>query len=256
MMLRAFLVDDEPLAVERLQRLLQRTGRVTVIGSAIEPEQALVALPQDPPDVCFLDIHMPRLTGFDVLARLPCPPTIVFTTAYDRYALQAFAANAVDYLLKPVEPECLDRALAKVERLRHTGAVAQLDFHKLARQLAESLRDGLPEYPERIASRLGQRICFLELAQVTHFYAEDKLTFAVCASKPYCIDHSIMELERTLNPRKFLRIHRGTLVNIAWIDEIASLPGGALNVRLRDSRRTELVVARDRAQEFKKRLGY
>lgn len=256
MMLRAFLVDDEPLAVERLQRLLQRTGRVTVIGSAIEPEQALIALPQDPPDVCFLDIHMPRLSGFDLLARLPRPPTIVFTTAYDQYALQAFAANAVDYLLKPIEPESLERALEKVERLRHTGAVAQLDFEKLVGHLADSLRDSLPEYPERIASRLGQRICFLELAQVTHFYAEDKLTFAVCAGKACCVDHSIVELERTLNPRKFLRIHRGTLVNIAWIEEIASLPGGALNVRLRGSPRTELVVARDRAQDLRKRLGY
>ncbi len=256
MTLRAFLLDDEPLAIERLQRLLHRTGRVTVIGSAIEPEQALVALPLDPPDVCFLDIHMPRLTGFDVLARLPCPPIVVFTTAYDQYALRAFAANAVDYLLKPVEPECLDRALAKVERLRHSGAAGQLDLQRVVRQLADSLRDGLPEYPERIASRLGQRICFLDLAQVTHFYAEDKLTFAVCASKAYCVGQPIVELERTLNPRKFLRIHRATLVNIAWIEEIASLPGGALNVRLRDSRRTELVVARDRAQELRKRLGY
>jgi two-component system LytT family response regulator len=126
----------------------------------------------------------------------------------------------------------------------------------VVRQLADSLRDSLPEYPERIASRLGQRICFLDLTQVTHFYAEDKLNFAVCASKAYCIDQSMVELERTLNPRKFLRIHRSTLVNIAWIEEIASLPGGALNVRLRDSPRTELVVARDRAQELRKRLGY
>jgi two-component system LytT family response regulator len=170
--------------------------------------------------------------------------------------LRAFAANAVDYLLKPVEPECLDRALAKVERLRHSGAAGQLEFQRVVRQLADSLRDSLPEYPERIASRLGQRICFLDLTQVTHFYAEDKLNFAVCASKAYCIDQSMVELERTLNPRKFLRIHRSTLVNIAWIEEIASLPGGALNVRLRDSPRTELVVARDRAQELRKRLGY
>src|SRR5581483_1566519 len=214
-------------------------GRVNVIGSATEPEQALVALPRDPPDVCFLDIHMPRLTGFDVLARLLCPPIVVFTTAYDQYALRAFAANAVDYLLKPVEPESLDRALAKVERLRHSGASGQLEFQRTVRQLADSLRDSLPEYPERIASRLGQRICFLDLAQVTHFYAEDKVNFAVCASKAYCIDQSIAELERTLNPRKFLRIHRSTIVNIAWIQEIASLPGGALNVKLRDSGGTE-----------------
>jgi|SRR6185312_15706775 len=255
MTLRAFLVDDEPPAIQRLQRLLHRTDRVTVIGSAIGPEQALVAIPRDPPDVCFLDIHMPRLTGFDLLARLPHPPVVVFTTAHDQYALRAFAANAVDYLLKPIEPECLDRALAKVERLRHPGSARPLDIQGLVRQLAESLRESVPEYPERIASRLGQRICFLDLAQVTHFYAEAKLTLAACASKAYCIDQPVVELERTLNPRKFLRIHRSTLVNVVWIEEIAALPGGALSVRLRDGRRTELVVARDRVQELRKRLG-
>ena len=105
MKLRAYLVDDEPLALERLRRLLERTGRVEVAGSTTEPEEALAALTADPPDVCFLDIQMPRLNGFEVLARLPSQPMVVFTTAYDQYALKAFSVNSVDYLLKPVEPE-------------------------------------------------------------------------------------------------------------------------------------------------------
>jgi len=105
MKLRAYLVDDEPLALERLHRLLDATGRVEVTGSTTEPEKAVAALTADPPDVCFLDIQMPRLDGFEVLARLPSQPIVIFTTAYDQYALKAFGVNSVDYLLKPVEAE-------------------------------------------------------------------------------------------------------------------------------------------------------
>lgn len=255
MKLRAYLVDDEPLALERLRRLLERTERVKVIGSTTEPEEAVAALTADPPDVCFLDIQMPRLNGFDVLARLPRQPVIVFTTAHEEYALKAFAVNSVDYLLKPVETEALERALKKVERLRSAGPVAQPDFQVLLRQLTDSLRTAKQEYPDRIASRLGDRLWFLDLDRVTHFYAEDKLTYAVSESKAYCVDQAITQLEKKLDPRKFVRIHRSTLINVAWIKEVASLPGGALNVRLKDAKGTDLNVARDRAREFKARVG-
>jgi CheY-like chemotaxis protein len=105
MKLRVYLVDDEALALERLTRLLEASGRVEIIGKAIEPEEAIAALASDLPDVCFLDIQMPRFNGFEVLARLPRQPIVVFTTAHDRYALDAFAVNSVDYLLKPIEPQ-------------------------------------------------------------------------------------------------------------------------------------------------------
>ena len=255
MKLRAYLVDDEALALERLRRLLERTARVEVIGSTTEPEEAVAALTADPPDVCFLDIQMPRLNGFDVLARLPCQPVIVFTTAHEEYALKAFGVNSVDYLLKPVETEALERALNKVDRLRNAGPVAQPDFQALLRQLTDSLGAAKPEYPDRIASRLGDRLWFLDLDRVTHFYAEDKLTYAVSEGKAYCVDQAITQLEKKLDPRKFVRIHRSTLINVAWIKEVASLPGGALNVRLKDAKGTDLTVARDRAREFKARVG-
>jgi len=256
MKLRAYLVDDEPLALGRLRRLLERTARVEVIGSTSEPEEAVAALTADPPDVCFLDIEMPRLTGFDVLAKLPRQPIVIFTTAYDQYALQAFAVNSVDYLLKPIDPESLERALNKVETLRDSGRpAARSDLQALLKQLTDSIREARPEYLERIASRLGDRLWFLDLDRVTHFYAEDKLTYAVAEGKPYCVDYAIAELERKLDPKKFFRIHRGTVVSLAWIKEVTSLPGGALNIRLRDVKNTDLTVARDRAREFKTRVG-
>jgi two-component system LytT family response regulator len=255
MKLRAYLVDDEPLALERLHRLLERTGLVEVVGSTTEPETAVTALTANPPDVCFLDIQMPRLDGFEVLARLPSQPIVIFTTAYDQYALKAFGVNSVDYLLKPIEPESLERALKKAGRLQASGSPAQLDLQALLKNLTDSLRETKPEYPERIASRLGDRLWFLDLVRVTHFFAEDKQTYAVSESKAYCVDYAITELERKLDPKKFLRIHRSTVVNVHWIKEVASLPGGALNVRLKDGKGTDLTVARDRAREFKTRLG-
>ena len=254
MRLRAYLVDDEPLAIARLTRLLDETGRVEVIGSATDPEEAVEALTLSPPDVCFLDIHMPRLNGFEVLARLPSQPIVVFTTAHDRYALEAFAVNSVDYLLKPVDPGQLDRALGRVERLRSRVEPSTPDLQGLLASLAASLRNSRPEYPERIASRLGDRLWFLDLAQVTHFFARDKLTYAVEAGKSYCVDYTIVQLENMLNPKRFLRIHRSTIVNTSWIEEVSTLPGGSLNVRLKGATRTDLTVSRDRAREFKARL--
>lgn len=256
MRLRAYLVDDEPLALARLGRLLEATGRVDIVGSTTEPEEAVEALTRTPPDVCFLDIQMPRLNGFEVLARVPEQPIVVFTTAYDQYALNAFAVNSVDYLLKPIEAAELERALARVERLGMAGALSPAALRALVRTMAESLREAEPRHPERIASRLGERLRFLDLATVTHFFAEDKLTYASVGGKAHCVDHSIAELEERLDPRQFLRIHRATLVNVAYIAEVSPLPGGGLNLRLKDDARTDLTVSRDRARHLKARLGW
>jgi len=254
MKLRAYLVDDEPLALDRLRRLLAKHEDLDIVGSTSEPEEAIDSLTSNPVDLVFLDIQMPRLNGFEVLSRLPVQPLVIFTTAYDQYALKAFAVNSIDYLLKPIDPDQLQRALNKIEKLRGNGAT-QPDLQALINSLAHSLRKQQPEYLDRIASRLGERLWFIDLSRVTHFYAEDKLTYAVADGKAYCVDYTIADLEQKLDPKKFLRIHRSTMVNVNWIKEVATLPGGGLNVRLRDVKETDLTVARDRSREFKSRLG-
>src|SRR5271155_4995852 len=120
--MRAFLVDDEALALKRLQRMLAVTKRVQVVGTSIDPVAAVPAILEAKPDILFLDIEMPGMNGFEMLAHLQPQPWVVFTTAYGRYALEAFGVNSVDYLLKPIESAQLDRALDKIERLRGTGA--------------------------------------------------------------------------------------------------------------------------------------
>ena len=251
--LRVFLVDDEPLALRRLARLLDQTGRVEILGSATDPEAAIEQVSKLSVDVLFLDIEMPGLNGFELLARLAVQPIVIFTTAYDRYALRAFEVNSIDYLLKPIEAEHLRRALDKIERLR--GSESRPELGRIFEQLAASLRPKAAEYPDRIASRLADRVQLIETARITHFYAKDKLTYAATAEKDYVVDWSISEIEQRLDPKKFIRIHRSTLLNLDYADELHSWFAGGVVVRLKDEKRTELTVARDRVRALKERLG-
>src|SRR5262245_58276693 len=214
-MLKAFVLDDERLAVQRLVRLLEATGRVDIAGSATDPEHALAFLARHPVDALFLDIQMPGLTGFQVIERLERSVPVVFTTAFDRYALNAFEVNSVDYLLKPIEPDRLARALDKPGRVRGTGSRtdtgtgdrrAYPDMRALARELASQLSP-TPRL-ERLASRVGERTTILDVARVSHFFAQDKLTFAASGGRDYVIDLTLSDLESRLDPRRFVRIHR------------------------------------------------
>jgi two-component system, LytTR family, response regulator len=250
-MIRAFVIDDEPLAVKRLTRMLRETGRVEVTGSSTDPVDALAALGAHSPEVLFLDIQMPGMTGFEMLCLLDPQPLVVFTTAYDAYALQAFEVNSIDYLLKPIEERHLLRALDKLERLRAAPAPAP-DWKNVLAQLAASIAS--PTLT-RIASRLGERIQILDIAKVTHFFAQDKLTFAAVEGKNYVIDQTVSELEQKFDPAQFCRIHRSTLLNLSWVREVDAWFGGRVLVRLKDAKGTELQVARDRVGELKKRLG-
>jgi two-component system, LytTR family, response regulator len=258
--LRAYLVDDEPLALDRLTRLLATYDEMEIAGSATDPARALSFLSGPggrSVDVLFLDIQMPGMTGFELLARLAEQPFVIFTTAYDEYALRAFEVNSIDYLLKPVEAEQLERAVAKLERLRPVARPAwqqSEELPQLLRELASSLR-GEHQYPRRIASRVGERISFVDLDAVTHFQALDKLTYAIADGRQHSVDQTIADLERRLDPARFLRIHRAVLVNVDWIHEVNSWFAGKVVLTLKDARHTQLPVARDRVRILKSRLG-
>ena len=256
-MIRAYVLDDERLAVDRLRRLLDATGRVEIAGSSTDPDEALAFLRAHDVDLLFLDIQMPGLTGFELLERLERDVAVIFTTAYDRYAIDAFTVNSIDYLLKPIEPERLDRALDKAERMtapRAAGATtAPRDIRALAREVAAALSPS--RKLERIASRVGERTTILDVARVTHFLSKDKLTFAVADDREHVVDFTLSELEARLDPRRFARIHRATIVNLPFVQELFPAVDGGVLVRLKDGRRTELAVARDRVRELKDRLG-
>ena len=255
--MRAYLVDDEPLAIKRLTRMLDATDRVEIVGSTNDPQTALEFLRGHPVDVLFLDIQMPGLSGFELLDQIHPQPLVIFTTAYDRYALEAFDVNSIDYLLKPIEPERLDRALDKAERMtapRAAGATtAPRDIRALAREVAAALSPS--RKLERIASRVGERTTILDVARITHFVSRDKLTFAVADDREHVVDFTLSELEARLDPRRFARIHRATIVNLPFVQELFPAVDGGVLVRLKDGRRTELAVARDRVRGLKDHLG-
>jgi len=246
--MRAFLVDDEALALKRLQRMLAVTKRVQIAGVSTDPVEAVPAILEAKPDILFLDIEMPGMTGFEMLDHLQPQPWVVFTTAYDRYALEAFGVNSVDYLLKPIEAAHLDRALDKIERLRG-GAATPPEMTELIRRLTPA------SYPDRVASKVGEKIEFVDLQQVTHFFAADKLTFAATAARNYAVDYTIQELEEKLDPGRFVRVHRATLINVAHVQELHAWFAGGMMVRLKDPKHTELKVSRDRVRALKERLG-
>jgi two-component system, LytTR family, response regulator len=250
-LLRVYVVDDEPLAVKRLSRLLRQTGRAEVVGATVNPAEAVEFLSRHDIDAVFLDIQMPGMTGFELLQKLPKDPAVIFTTAFDRFALDAFEVNSVDYLVKPIEVARLEKSLARLERLRGTSqsVVESEQIRALAKELTR-------KFPERISSRIGERVVFVEVSKITHFYAKDKLTYAATGSRDYAVDLTISELEQKLDPAVFLRIHRSTLLNINHVEEVGSWFAGGLVVRLKDGKRTELQIARDRVREVRERLEF
>jgi len=250
-LLRAFLVDDEPLSLKRLARLLEASGRVAIVGRATDPAKALAQLTADAVDVVFLDIHMPGLSGLQVAERLPPNALVVFTTAYEHHAVAAFEVNAVDYLLKPIVPERLHATLDRLAVRRDDPARAGL--RETLERLTSHLRGAT--HLSHLASRVGERVHLIPVEEVTHVFARDRATYAATAAAEHMLDAPIIELERKLDPARFFRIHRGALVNVTYVGELHADFGGRLLVRLKNQPRTELVVARDRVRPLKERLG-
>ena len=252
--LRVLLVDDEPLARARLRRLLGEIERVEVVGEAGSVSEAAPIVDSLRPDLVLLDVQMPGEDGFALLSRIVHRPAIVFVTAFDHYAVRAFEENAVDYLLKPFRPE---RLAAAIDRVR--AALARPD--ELARQLQQVLvsvgaaRPDRAEPLERFTVRIGHKQLIVKAEEVLWFGAEDKLVFAATAADRHYVNFTLDELERKLDPGRFVRVHRSAIANL---DRAAALrPGfaGTWRLQLNDAARTELPVSRSRARALKERLG-
>jgi two-component system, LytTR family, response regulator len=260
--LRVLVVDDEALARARTRRLLDEVGGAIVVGEAGSVDEAERVARATAPEVVLLDIQMPGEDGFALLPRLAAGqatrPAIVFVTAFDHYAVRAFEAQAVDYLLKPFRKERLAAALARARR-----DLARPE--ELSRRLAELLATvgmnavatgGAHEPPlDRLTVRVGARQLILRAEEVLWFGAEDKLVFAATAKHRHYVNFTLDELERRLDPARFTRVHRSAIVNL---DHAAGLrPGfaGTWTLTLGDEGRTEVPVARARARALRRRLG-
>ncbi|MEO8383533.1 MAG: LytTR family DNA-binding domain-containing protein [Acidobacteriota bacterium] len=251
MRLRSVVVDDEPLARTRLHNLLEEHAGVEVVGEAGSGQDALRVIESHRPDLLFLDIEMPDFNGFEVLRRLTHRPYVIFTTGYDQYAVQAFEAAGIDYLLKPIDPEKLLRAVGKVEEVHGRS---ENDFEQRVEALLRSwhIQPVLKPYIERLAVRLGERILLIDVAQITHIYAREKYVFArTLAGKEHILSQTIAELEAQLDPQFFARVHRATIVNVRHIKEIQIWFGGKYRLLLDDKEGTEVVVSKNMAKALK-----
>jgi two-component system LytT family response regulator len=210
--MKTLIVDDEPLARQELRRLLAPYGWIDIVGEAANADQARQMIETLAPALLFLDIQMPGGTGFDLLARLDRPPRVIFTTAYDQYAVKAFEVSALDYLLKPVEPRRLAAALAKLQADQTPRAAEPL---------------------EQLFVRDGPRCWFVPLREVSLFSAEGNYVRLSWGSERPLLARALVALEEKLAPRQFFRANRQQILNVDFIEKIEPAPGGCLRARLR-----------------------
>lgn len=274
-MIRAVIVEDEKPARDRLRRLLSEHADVTLEGEASDATAAIALIDRVRPDLCFLDVQMPEGDGFEVLRRIRHRPRIIFTTAYDRYAVPAFEVNSLDYLLKPFSRERFAAALDRARAAVGTGAgPSPTEILRLLEEIRAGIAPpsgppaGIPGSPPaagdlpgpahaaphadtgaplRIPVRRANKIVLLDPADIVWFEAEETVVFARTSDARLLVERTLNELEEQLG-RAFFRAHRSCLVNVGHIAEILPGEGGAGRIVMKDAARTVLPLSRRQAR--------
>ena len=260
MELKAVLVDDEQLARDELGYLLEQVGGVQIVGQAGNGLEALTTIEKLQPDLVFLDVQMPGLTGFEVARRLVgsrAASQIVFVTAYDQHAIEAFEVNAVDYLLKPVEQARLevavDRARRRVVSDRPVEAgtnMNSVDLEKIIEAVAER-----QSRRERLAIKVGERFLLVQSSEIIYAsLAEDGITVVTSQHHGTSNYRTLDELHERLDPTVFWRVHRSHLVNINKIKEIVPWFSRNYILRMKDDKTTEIPVSRTHTRRLREYL--
>jgi two-component system LytT family response regulator len=231
-----FIAEDEPLARDLLRDAILAHARLRLVGEAADGATALERINALRPDVVFMDIQMPEMTGLEVLRRLDCAPAIVFTTAYDQYAVTAFELNAVDYLLKPFTRARFDAAVARL--FDAPGPSPEVMGTALAQAAQRA-----PGRLERILVRDRGRIFPLSLNEIEYLKADSKYTAIAARGQTFLVRIGISELEAQLDPARFIRIHRSALVNLDFVDSMKADEQSQLLIQMRDG--TSLMASRE-----------
>lgn len=238
-MLKAMIVDDEAPARSELKFLLDELGQTEVVAEAASVREAIEKLKEYPCDVMFLDVNMPEATGLqlaEALQHLKFPPAVVFVTAYSEYALEAFDVDAVDYLMKPVETDRLERALDKVE--------------------ARGKQAAAPAAPaERIPVEKGGRKVLVPIDQIRYIEAKDDYSCIYTDSDRYLSVISLAQLEAKLSPHGFFRVHRGYIVNLQYVEDVEVVSSGVMQLGIAGVEGKKISVSRRRVVQLKRALG-
>ncbi len=252
MRIRALIVDDEPLARERIRTLLRQQPDFEIAGECGDGARAVAAIEKLRPDLVFLDVQMPEAGGFEVLEAVGAArmPAVIFVTAFDQYALRAFEVSALDYLLKPFDRARFDAALARARR-QITDARAD-PLEKRLRALLAQVRPA-KKYAERLVIRSGGRVQFLRADEIDWIGAAGNYAEIHAGRETHLLRETMAALEARLDPEKFLRIHRSAIVNFDRVRELSPTPQGDHRVRLRDG--THLTLSRSYRDRLEQLLG-
>jgi two-component system, LytTR family, response regulator len=261
--IRTLIVDDEALARRTIRDLLVNDDSIEIMGECSNGQEAVNAMRRQLPDLLFLDIQMPLLNGFEALAQVEVEriPAIIFVTAFDQYALKAFEVHALDYLLKPFTDRRFEEALKKAKAHIEMKEVSRISQSlvallgknaELARPLAKPAATERKNFLSRFMIRSSGKAAFVKVEDVDWIAADDYYIKLHVGSKSHLLRISMTELEEKLDPKKFLRIHRSTIINFDRVKELQQNPNGDCSVILRDG--TELKLSRSRRERLERFL--
>ncbi len=243
-MLRTLIVDDERLARNELRRLLAEHDCIDVVGEAANADEAEAAIGELHPDLLFLDVQMPGASGFDLLERLDAVPFVVFATAYDEYALRAFDVSALDYLVKPIEPERLAEAVERVqERAQQAEPQSALPDEEPVPTLTGE---------DQVFVKDNDHYWFVRLKNVRLFESEGNYTRLYFDQNRPLIYRSLSYLEERLDPSQFFRASRQHIINLEWVEDLEPWFSGKIIAKLKDGQEVEM--SRRRSKEFRERM--
>jgi two-component system, LytTR family, response regulator len=233
-MIRAILADDEVLARQKLRQLLRDEPEIEIVGEGASASETIELVRATGPDLLFLDIRMPGMDGFDIIDKLstgsdPVVPRIIFTTAYDSYALRAFEIHAVDYLLKPFTSERLHSAVQR--------AHGEIDTSKKNAGRSNGRSQNPPAYTTRIVFKSRGRILFLPVSDIRWIAAEENYARICTGAEKHLLRETMSHLEEKLDPQMFLRVHRSAIVNLQYLKEVRTEPSGEFTVVLVDGQK-------------------
>jgi two-component system LytT family response regulator len=245
---KTLVIDDEAPARQRLKRLLMPFDNIDVIGEAVNGQDGLDQIDKLLPDLVFLDIEMPVFNGFEMLDRVTHQPKVVFTTAYDQYAIKAFEEGSVDYLLKPVEPERLEKTIRRLEGWQSD----RTDYAHLA-TLMQAFR--VKNEVKTLTVKIGDKILLIKIDTIVFIEAEDRYVFLhTIDGKKHLTDFTIMSLDEKLS-EQFVRIHRSYIINSDHIKEIRKGFNGAFVFVMNDKENTRLTSSRANGDTLRERFG-
>lgn len=248
--MKVLIIEDEPLAAHRLKGLLSRANPSIEVLGVLDTVKASVKwlASHEPPQLIFMDIHLADGLGFEIFEKVEVTPPVIFTTAYDEYALKAFKVNSIDYILKPIDEADLRRSIEKFKTLSPPSD-GQAD---LLGRLGAAVQMLTKKHKERFVTKVGEHLRFIDVTDILYFFSEEKATYCKTQDhRAHLLDFALDKLEHLIDPSRYYRVNRKYIVGIDAITDMISHTNSRLRIVLKGCDDDNIIVARERVQDFK-----